>query len=150
VQRVKYYLVFVTLTIFVLVALSKGFDKLQTHRNDSKVENMFFARPIVQFLGHIVGSSRMSVVSGKITAIKALPEPSTKKLLGSFLGLWNYYRNVSLPFSGTAAPLTKLTKKGKVGSTMFTDHQRTTFERLGLFKAIPVRRQRVRYRIKIV
>jgi len=87
-----------------------------------KFKKCFFARPTVQFLGHIVGSGKMSVVSGKITAIKALPEPSPKKYIRSFLGLCYTIETIPL-FSDTAAPLTELTKGGKVGSIKFTDHQ---------------------------
>ena len=72
----------------------------------------------------------MSVVSGKIMAIKSLPEPSTKKLLRSFLGLCNYYRNFIPLFSEVAAPLTELTKGGKLGVICFNDSQRTAFKQL--------------------
>jgi len=79
-----------------------------------KMKQWFFTIPVVLFLGHIVGSGEISVVSGKITAIKQPPEPSKKKkLLGSFCGLCNYYRNIFLLVSGTAVPVTKLAEGGK-------------------------------------
>ena len=63
----------------------------------------------MQFIGHIVGSGQRSVDLGKVLAIKAIPEPHTKKLLRSFLGMCNFYRAYT-QYSSIAYLLTELTK----------------------------------------
>ena len=57
-----------------------------------KLKKCFFARPKVQFLGHIVGGGDISVVPEKIEVIRLMPEPSTKNLFRSFRGMCGYYR----------------------------------------------------------
>jgi len=111
-----------------------------------KMKQCFFARPVIPFLGHIAGS-KMSVVSGIITAIKAPPEPYTEKITRKLSRFMQLQQKFFLLVSGAATPLTNLTEGGKGGSFKFTDHQHPAFKRPGLFKAIPVRRQRVRYRM---
>jgi len=80
-----------------------------------KLKNCFFAKSKVQFSGHMVGSGGMSVGQGKVDAIKAMPEPTTKKLLRGFLGMCGYYRSYLPSFSNIASPLTDMTKGRKSG-----------------------------------
>src|SRR5258708_4060815 len=80
-----------------------------------KLKKCKFAVSFVQFLGHIVGSGSISVVQDKIEAIRKLPEPHNKKLLRGFLGMCSYYRTFLPHFAQVAAPLTELTKGGKLG-----------------------------------
>ncbi|XP_042144967.1 uncharacterized protein LOC121835094 [Ixodes scapularis] len=46
-----------------------------------------FAKPEVEFLGHVVGSGKLNVDPAKVKAIEEIPAPQTKRELRSFLGL---------------------------------------------------------------
>jgi len=89
-----------------LLHLEKDLIKFKDIGMTQKLKKLLFCKTDSSILGLILGSRKMSVVSDKITTIKALPDPSTNKLLRSILGLCNYYRNFSLLFSDTAALLT--------------------------------------------
>ena len=86
-----------------------------------------FALPQVKFIGHIVGSGTRSPVEDKVLAIKALPEPHNKKMLRSFLGAMNFYRNYVPQYSQLALPLTELTKKDHPNKIVFNEQQRKAF-----------------------
>ncbi len=95
-----------------------------------KLKKCFFARQKVQFLGHLVGGGVITPIQGKLDAIQRLPEPTTKKLLRSFLGMCNYYRSFIASFSEIALPLTKLTQGGKVARIHFSTEERHAFNAL--------------------
>ncbi len=58
-----------------------------------KLSKCKFAMPRVDFLGHNVGSGSLSVQESKVAAIVSLPEPTSKKLVRSFLGMCAFYKN---------------------------------------------------------
>src|SRR6267154_3623134 len=84
----------------------------------------------VKFIGHNIGSGTRSPVEDKLLAIKAIPEPTTKKLVRSFLGAINFYRCYVPQFSLWAVPLTDLTKKSQPNKVTFNDTQRNAFIKL--------------------
>jgi hypothetical protein len=92
-----------------------------------KLSKCVFAKPNVQFIGHEVGSGKRSVVKSKVDAIRAVPEPHNKKLLRSFLGMVNFYRNYIPNYSDIALPLTELTKQTHGSAVRFTDEERAAF-----------------------
>ena len=57
-----------------------------------KLRKCDFAKPRVEFVGHLVGSGQIAVIHNKTDAISRISEPSTKSLLRSFLGMATYYR----------------------------------------------------------
>jgi hypothetical protein len=63
----------------------------------------------------------------KVEAIRALPEPHTKKLLRGFLGMCNFYRMYIPNFSSVALPLTEMTKKSQSNRVILNDEQRRAF-----------------------
>nr|GFB66025.1 reverse transcriptase domain-containing protein [Tanacetum cinerariifolium] len=67
----------------------------------------------VQFLGHVIDSSRVHVDHAKIEAIKNWTAPTTPTEVRQFLGLACYYRRFIKEFSLISKPLTKLTQKNK-------------------------------------
>ena len=66
----------------------------------------------VEYLGHYVSQYGMTPLEAKIAAIKSLPVPTNVDTLRSALGVVGYYRCYIPNFSGIAAPLTGLFKKG--------------------------------------
>jgi hypothetical protein len=86
-----------------------------------------WALPCVKFIGHMVGSGRRSPVLDKVEAIRAIPEPRTKKLLRGFLGCCGFYRMYIPKYSDIAFPLTELTKGSQSNKISFNETQRNAF-----------------------
>jgi len=108
--------------------------KVLTEFRDSgmtlKLKKCHFGHAQVQFLGHLVGGGSIMPVPGKIDAIQNMPEPTTKKLLRSFLGMCSYYRNFIPMFAQVAVPLTALTQGGKTGRIHFSPREQDAFNAL--------------------
>lgn len=86
-----------------------------------------FGRAKVKFIGHEIGSGTRSVLKSKVEAIRAIPEPSTKKLLRSFLGMCAFYRGYIPNYSEIALPLTELTKNRQASKISFNETERAAF-----------------------
>ena len=65
----------------------------------------------MNFLGHIISASGITVDPAKIEAVVQWEQPKTPTEVRSFLGLAGYYRRFIQGFSSIAAPLTRLTRK---------------------------------------
>jgi len=102
----------------------KSFESIGMSLKFSKCR---FAMDKVKFIGHEVGSGTRSPLTDKVLAIKALPEPHTKRLLRSFLGMMNFYRMYIPKYSEIAVPLTELTKNGHPNKISFNESQRKAF-----------------------
>ena len=63
-------------------------------------------------------------------AILSLPEPTSKKLVRSFLGMCSFYKKYIANYSALALPLTDLTKGKAGGSFQLNEQQRTAFNAL--------------------
>ncbi len=59
-----------------------------------------------------------------------MPEPTTKKLLRSFLGTCNFYKNYVKNYSAISFPLTELTKDKFSNNISFNDTERKAFNDL--------------------
>ncbi|GJY85374.1 putative reverse transcriptase domain-containing protein [Tanacetum coccineum] len=84
----------------------------------------------VQFLGHVIDSSRVHVDPAKIEAIKNWAAPTTPTEVRQFLGLAGYYRRFIKEFSLISKPLTKLTQKNK--PYVWGDDEEEAFQTLKL------------------
>ncbi|KAD7479605.1 hypothetical protein E3N88_02741 [Mikania micrantha] len=84
---------------------------LRRERLYAKFSKCAFWLREVQFLGHVVNSSGISVDPSKIETVIKWSPPKTPTEIRSFLGLAGYYRRFIQDFSKIASPLTKLTRK---------------------------------------
>ncbi|GKA50631.1 putative reverse transcriptase domain-containing protein, partial [Tanacetum coccineum] len=84
----------------------------------------------VQFLGHVIDSSRVHIDPTKIEAIKSWAAPTTPTEVRQFLGLAGYYRRFIKEFSLISKPLTKLTQKNK--PYVWGDDEEEAFQTLKL------------------
>jgi len=95
-----------------------------------KLSKCVFAKPQINFIGHVVGSGTRQVQECKVAAIMNIPECTTKTLLRSFLGMCNFYRSYISNYSDIALPLTELTKASYSKAVKFNDVQRNAFQTL--------------------
>ncbi|OMO91168.1 reverse transcriptase [Corchorus capsularis] len=93
-----------------LIPLQKVLELLMTHKYFAKQSKCSFARPSIDYLGHIISASGVQVDPSKIKAITAWPQPRNLKALRGFLGLTGYYRKFVRHYATIAAPLTNLLK----------------------------------------
>jgi len=95
-----------------------------------KITKCQFAMPQVEFIGHRIGSGERSIIASKIKPILDIPEPKTKKLLRSFLGMCSFYRAYIRNFSEITVPLTNLTRKGSPDKFNFNQTETNAFQNL--------------------
>jgi len=87
---------------------------LKVMRNESITLNLNkcrFAQQTVKFCKEIIGSGRRSPESDKVSAIKDLKDPETKKQLRGILGYFAYFWRHLQGFAEKAMVLTDLTAK---------------------------------------
>ena len=70
-----------------------------------------FCRSEVEYLGYLITQKSIKPQAKKVQALHNMATPRTRKELRSFLGLVNYYRDMTVRRSHIIAPLTKLTSK---------------------------------------
>ncbi|GJX17982.1 putative reverse transcriptase domain-containing protein [Tanacetum coccineum] len=103
---------------------------LRSEKLYAKFSKCDFWLDSVQFLGHVIDSSRVHVDLAKIEAIKNWAAPITPTEVRQFLGLAGYYRRFIKEFSLISKPLTKLTQKNK--PYVWGDDEEEAFQTLKL------------------
>ena len=84
----------------------------------------------VEFLGHHVGEGQISPNPEKLSVIQEASVPESKKQVRSFLEMVGFFSKFIPNFSGIAAPLSDLTKKGLPNKVHWTNAQEKAFETL--------------------
>lgn len=106
------------------------FQRLREHSLSISLKKCQFVTNEVRFLGHIVKDGTLRPNPDKIEAVKAMPLPTDRKSLQSFLGLVNYYRQFIPHFSEVAFPLHQLAAnrvRGAVDSFHWTPEHTAAF-----------------------
>ena len=82
--------------------------RLQQHGLDILPGKCAFGQDAVHFLGHLVTTEGIAVLPEKVDALNKIPQPSTRRQVREFVGLVNFYRRFTPPFSSMLQPLTDL------------------------------------------
>lgn len=90
--------------------LTQVFNQLRFHSLKVKQSKCSFGQQSVEYLGHIISATRVSVDPTKVASIVQWPKPKTLKALRGFLGLAGYYRKFVRNFGIIAKPLTNMLK----------------------------------------
>jgi len=102
-----------------ILVFSKNFDDHLTHIRTVlqrlkqanltvKSDKCQFGRDTVKFLGHIISSKGIEKNPEKVTAIRGLSSPKTRKHLRKFLGAMGWFQNFVPSMATTATPLYRL------------------------------------------
>ena len=85
------------------------FQRVREYNLKFKPEKCKSAYPEVKFLGHIVNKQGIKPNPAKVSALKAIGYPSTRKQLRSLLGLFTFFSRYIPQYSILAQPLFELT-----------------------------------------
>jgi len=111
-----------------LERLATLFQRLREANLKLKPSKCHLMQKRVSFLGYTVSQDGIGTDPDKIAAVKDWPTPQNLRQCRAFVGLCQYYRRFVPDFSGIAAPLHALTKKG--AHFVWSDECQTAFTRL--------------------
>ena len=93
--------------------LTKIFKRLNEFNVKLKLAKCEFMQPSVKFLGHEISKDGIKPLVDKVSAIKNLASPKTRKQLMSVLGLINYYLKFIPNLAMYSGKLTELLRKDR-------------------------------------
>ena len=111
-----------------MIALSDLFSRVSKSGLTIRPSKCMIGFQEIDFEGHLVGNGKLEMEEDKIDKIKNAPQPKTKKLVRSFLGLTCFYRRFIPGYAKIASPLTDLTKKELPNNVHWTITQQKAFE----------------------
>jgi hypothetical protein len=84
----------------------------------------------VRFLGHIVGSGRRRADPQKVSAVRDMKIPTTKRQVRQILGFFSFFRDYIPRFAKQAKPLSDLTTKKGPNTITWTPLHQQSFDAL--------------------
>ena len=84
----------------------------------------------MEFLGHQIGGDVITPRNDNLEKVQKTPRPTTKKQVGSLLGLVGYYRDHIPAFAEISAPLFDLLKKGMSEQIQWNEAQERAYSLL--------------------
>ena len=91
-----------------LQVLEELLRRLQKAGLTAKLSKCVFGAESVEFFGHYIGRDWITISEDNLEKIRTAQRPTTKKEVGPFLGLANYYCTYIPSFAAFAVPLTDL------------------------------------------
>jgi hypothetical protein len=110
--------------------LKAVFDALRQARLVGKPGKCSFGFRELEVLGHLAGSGKINPVQDKVSDIKDVPVPFTRKQVRSFIGLVGFNRKVTAKFSDIAIPLTDLIQKNASNKVKWSEQTQKGFDKL--------------------
>lgn len=108
--------------------LKTVFDRLVAAKLRINKDKCSFAKRQIKYLGHVVSESGVHTDPEKVSAVAAIPPPTTLKELRSFLNTAAWYRRFVPNFSTLTSPLNNLLKKTQKWE--WGDPQKRAFEQI--------------------
>lgn len=96
-----------------LVLLKRVLERLKFANLSINLEKSNFFRKSLKYLGYVVDEFGLRTDPEKVASILNFPTPSSAKEVKAFVGMCSWYRRFIRNFSSIAAPLNKLTSRGK-------------------------------------
>ncbi|KAK4469996.1 hypothetical protein MN116_000019 [Schistosoma mekongi] len=103
-------------------------DRIRANGLKLRPNKCQFLKQSVTFLGHYITSRGVQTDCSKVQAVQSWPSPTSAAEVKSFMGLASYYRRFVANFAGIAAPLHRLTEKGR--KFLWTAECQSAFEEL--------------------
>ena len=91
--------------------IAQVLDRLRKAGLTANVSKCQWGQTRCEFLGHVVGNGTVSPADCKVQAVRAFPQPQTKKQVRQFLGLTGYYRRFVKKYAEHSFMLTEATRK---------------------------------------
>lgn len=96
-----------------LVLLNRVLERLEKANLTINFQKSKFFRSSLKYLGYVVDEFGLRTDPEKVAAILDFPTPTSVTQIKSFIGMCSWYRRFIRNFSTIAAPINKLTCKGK-------------------------------------
>jgi len=94
-----------------LIDLEKFLQVIKQSGFTLNIQKCRFAQSKIKFVGHIIGSGERSPDPDKVSTVKDMKIPETKKQVRRLIGFFSYFRDYIPNFAEIAKPLTNLTGK---------------------------------------
>ena len=101
--------------------ITQVLDRLRQAGLTANVRKCQWGQTRCECIGHIVGNGTVSPADGKVEAVRAFPQPKTKKQVRQFLGLTGYYRRFVDKYAEHSFYLTEATRKSAPERIIWAD-----------------------------
>jgi hypothetical protein len=91
--------------------LDKYLSVIKASRLTLNLDKCEFAKPVIRYIGHLVGSGLRSPDLVKVEAVMNLKVPETKKQVRQIMGLFSHFHDYIPSFSEMSKSITDLTSK---------------------------------------
>ena len=133
-ENVSFYfdniLVFSTTWDQHLGSLTAVLNRLREHGLTVKLSKCKFGFKSLNYLGFVLGCGRLEPQPSKVKAILDIPKPTTKKTLGSFLGMISFYRKFIPNAASLTAVLSDMLRKNSSEPLLWTQSASDNFAEL--------------------
>jgi transposase InsO family protein len=94
-----------------LLHVRAALQRLRDRQLFAKPTKCVWMQTSIEFLGHAIGPTGMSITTFKRDALQSWPEPSTVHEVRSLLGTFGFWRSYIRNYAAITQPLTALTRK---------------------------------------